>query len=58
MARSAVVIDSDYLKHDPGDFHPERPERLKVLLDLPKELDPKSFKILSPRPALKEEIEP
>ena len=58
MTRSAVVIDSDYLKHDPGDFHPERPERLKVLLDLPKELDPKSFKILSPRPALKEEIEP
>jgi len=33
MPRSAVVIDPDYLKHDPGHFHPERPERLKILLD-------------------------
>lgn len=57
MPRSAVVIDPDYLKHDPGQFHPERPERLKVLLDLPKELDTKSFQILPPRPALRDEIE-
>ncbi len=58
MPRSAVVIDADYLKHDPGHLHPERPERLKVLLDLPKELDAKSFQLLPPRPALREEIEP
>ncbi len=58
MARSAVVIDPDYLKHDPGEFHPESPERLKVLLDLPKELDSQSFRVLPPRPALREEIEP
>ena len=58
MSRSAVVIDSDYLKHDPGQFHPERPERLKVLLDLPRELDSKFFQLLPPRPALKQEIEP
>ncbi len=58
MARSAVVIDPDYLKHDPGQFHPERPERLKVLLDLPKELDATSFQLLPPRSALREEIEP
>jgi len=57
MAQSAVVIDPDYLKHDPGEFHPERPERLKVLLDLPRELDAKSFQLLAPRPALREEIE-
>lgn len=58
MSRSAVVIDPDYLKHDPGQFHPERPERLKVLLDLPKELDSQSFALLPPRAALRGEIEP
>ncbi len=58
MSRTAVVIDPVYLKHDPGQLHPERPERLKVLLDLPKELDTKSFQILPLRPALKEEVEP
>ena len=57
MPRTAVVIDSDYLKHDPGHLHPERPERLKVLLDLPKELDTKSFELLQPRAAAREEIE-
>jgi acetoin utilization deacetylase AcuC-like enzyme len=34
MAKTAVVIDKEYLKHQPGDAHPERPERVKVLLDL------------------------
>jgi acetoin utilization deacetylase AcuC-like enzyme len=58
MSRCAVVIDADYLKHDPGGLHPERPERLKVLLDLPQELDTKSFQLLPPRPALREEIAP
>ena len=57
MTRSAVVIDQDYLKHDPGDFHPERPERLKVLLDIPKELDSKGFQLLPPRAASREEVE-
>lgn len=57
MPRSAVVIDTDYLKHDPGESHPERPERLKVLLDLPRELDTRSFELLPPRAALREEIE-
>lgn len=56
MARSAVVIDSEYLKHDPGQFHPERPERLKVLLDLAGKLDPQRFRLLSPRRALREEV--
>ena len=57
MARSAVVIDPEYLKHDPGQFHPERPERLKVLLDLAGELDSNSFQLLPPRPAIRKEIE-
>src|SRR3990167_11096107 len=58
MPRSAVVIDPDYLKHDPGDFHPERPERLKILLDLPGELEAESFQLLPPRAASRDEIEP
>jgi acetoin utilization deacetylase AcuC-like enzyme len=28
MARTAIVVDPEYLKHDPGEFHPERPERI------------------------------
>jgi acetoin utilization deacetylase AcuC-like enzyme len=57
MAHTAVVIDREYLKHDPGDFHPERPERLKVLLDLAGELDAKDFQRLPPRAATRREIE-
>ena len=57
MPRCAVVIDPEYLKHDPGDFHPERPARLKVLLDLAGKLDSGSFQLLPPRAALREEIE-
>ena len=38
MARSAVVVDPEYLKHEPGEFHPERPERIRVLLDLAEKL--------------------
>lgn len=51
-----MVIDPDYLKHDPGQFHPERPERIKALLDLPRQLDSESFQLLAPRPALREEV--
>ncbi len=34
MARTGVVVDERCLKHDTGRGHPERPERLRVLLDL------------------------
>jgi acetoin utilization deacetylase AcuC-like enzyme len=57
MTRSAVVIDADFLKHDPGDLHPERPERHKVLLDLAGGLDPQHFCLLSPQAALRAEVE-
>ncbi len=57
MARSAVVIDADFLKHEPGHSHPESPERLRVLLDLTGGLDSQSFHLLPPRPATREEIE-
>jgi acetoin utilization deacetylase AcuC-like enzyme len=57
MARSGVLIDRDFLKHKPGSSHPENPERLKVLLDLAAELDSRSFQIMAPRAALREEVE-
>jgi acetoin utilization deacetylase AcuC-like enzyme len=57
MAKTAVVIDQEYLKHFPGEFHPERPERIKVLLDLAASLDGSAFQLLSPRPATRAEIE-
>jgi acetoin utilization deacetylase AcuC-like enzyme len=34
MADTGVVIDPRYLEHDTGDGHPERPERIRVLLPL------------------------
>ncbi|HET7005767.1 MAG TPA: histone deacetylase [Candidatus Binatia bacterium] len=57
MARTAVVVDKDYLKHQPGEAHPERPERIKVLLDLAETLDPSKFALLSPRPAQRADLE-
>jgi acetoin utilization deacetylase AcuC-like enzyme len=57
MAKTAVVIDPEYLKHMPGQFHPERPERIKVLLDLAASLDGGQFQVLSPRAATRAQIE-
>ena len=57
MAGSAVVIDREYLKHDPGYAHPERPQRLRCLLELAEGLDRTRYNILPPRAACKEEIE-
>ena len=51
MAKTAVVVDKEYLKHQPGESHPERPERVKVLLDLASELDTAKFQLLPPQPA-------
>jgi acetoin utilization deacetylase AcuC-like enzyme len=56
MSHTAVVVDPEYLKHDPGRFHPERPQRIKVLLDLAAELGP-SFTRLEPRAATQAELE-
>lgn len=57
MAITAVVIDQEYLKHDPGDSHPERPERIQVLLDLAKTLDQQSYRLLPPRAASRSDLE-
>ena len=57
MRQTAVVVDRDYLKHEPGEFHPERPERIQVLLDYTDKLDSKRFQILPPKAAARADIE-
>ena len=57
MERTAVVVDREYLKHLPGNTHPERPERIQVLLDLAGRLDQSKFTLLPPRAASRAEIE-
>ncbi|HSK30096.1 MAG TPA: histone deacetylase [Candidatus Limnocylindria bacterium] len=57
MAKSAVVIDREYLKHLPGEGHPERPERIQALLDLAERLDTRKFQLLPPRAATRAEVE-
>ena len=31
MRRTGYVYDERYLRHDPGGWHPERPDRLKAI---------------------------
>jgi acetoin utilization deacetylase AcuC-like enzyme len=57
MSRSAVVVDREFLKHEPGNFHPERPDRVRVLLELAEELDEQQFQILPPKAASRADIE-
>lgn len=57
MLPSSVVVDSEFLKHNPGRFHPERPERLQALLDLASQLDTKKFRILPPKAATRGDVE-
>jgi acetoin utilization deacetylase AcuC-like enzyme len=57
VKRTAVVIDKEYLKHLPGNAHPERPERIEVLLDLAAGLDERKFALLAPRSASRADVE-
>lgn len=57
MAKTAVVVDKEYLKHQPGESHPERPERVQVLLDLADSLDGAKFQLLPPLAARRSDIE-
>lgn len=57
MAKPGVVIDQQYLKHIPGNDHPERPERIQVLLRLAQALDADHFDLLPPKAASRAEIE-
>ncbi len=52
-----VVFDEVFLRHDPGQWHPERPERLKAILGRLEAEDVSPFvEFLKPRPASREEV--
>jgi len=57
MAKPVVVIDQGYLKHLPGESHPERPERIQVLLDLAGGLDRQHFQVVAPKAATRTDVE-
>ncbi|MEW6263736.1 MAG: histone deacetylase [Thermodesulfobacteriota bacterium] len=55
MAGTGIVRDDLFLEHDPGAWHPESPERLRVIYGL---LEARSWPVtvLPRRPAVKKEI--
>jgi acetoin utilization deacetylase AcuC-like enzyme len=57
MSRTAIVVDKEYLKHLPGASHPERPERIQVMIDLTAGLDPRKYALLPPRSASRFDVE-
>ena len=57
MGKTAVVVDPEYLKHFPGEDHPERPDRIQVLLELAGGLSRKKFQLLPPRAASRTDVE-
>jgi acetoin utilization deacetylase AcuC-like enzyme len=57
MGKTGVVVDPEYLKHFPGEDHPERPDRIQVLLELAGGLSRKKFQLLPPRAASRADIE-
>lgn len=59
MPRSAIVTDPVFLKHEPGPYHPENPQRIKTLLDLAGEVTGGGdrFELLPLRAAVQAELE-
>jgi len=57
MLKTALVTDRHYLDHFPGRGHPERPERVKVLLDLADGLRRERLQRVAPREATTAELE-
>ena len=57
MAKTAVVVDAEYLKHFPGEDHPERPDRIRVLLELAGGLSSQKFHLLPPKAANRADVE-
>ena len=57
-AKTAVVKDDIYLQHLTGDYHPESHHRLEVVYGMLQDEDIKEkFRVLSPRPATREELQ-
>jgi acetoin utilization deacetylase AcuC-like enzyme len=56
MLKTAVVTDRAYLTHCAGHEHPERPERVQVLLDMLDGFKRSALVSLRPRPATRDEL--
>src|SRR5436305_10614255 len=57
MLRTALVTDPRYLDHFAGRAHPDRPERMTVMLEMARRLERPGLQFVEPRPATLEEIE-
>jgi acetoin utilization deacetylase AcuC-like enzyme len=56
MLKTALITDRHYLDHSPGRGHPERPERVKVLIDMAAGLHRPDLKRIAPREATVAEL--
>ncbi|HSU92021.1 MAG TPA: histone deacetylase [Sporolactobacillaceae bacterium] len=56
MLKTAVVRDRRYLKHFAGRSHPERPQRIEVMIEMAESLRRPDLKFLTPRAATTDEI--
>ena len=56
--RTAILRDDIYLQHITGDYHPESHHRLEVVYRMLEDEDMQdTFRVLSPRPATREELQ-
>jgi len=56
MHKTAIVTDRKYLKHFAGRSHPERPERIAVMIEMVESLKRDHLRIIAPREATRDEI--
>jgi len=56
MKRTALVADRRYLDHYAGRVHPERPERVAVMLEMAEHLKRPDLKLYAPRQAVRAEL--
>jgi len=56
MLKTAIVSDRRYLKHFAGRAHPERPQRIEVMIEMAESLKRPGLKFLAPREATVDEI--
>jgi acetoin utilization deacetylase AcuC-like enzyme len=56
MHKTAVVTDRNYLKHFAGRSHPERPQRVEVMIEMAESLKRSGLQFRAPRAAALDEI--
>ncbi len=57
MNRTALIADRRYLEHYAGRVHPERPERVAVMIEMAARLRRPDLKLYAPREAARTELE-